>query len=414
MHGSRPTEDVRTWKQCVLRCALTNEPLCVVVSCPEVLPRAYCCRLCGKQCKDKRTFTGYRSERAHHGCLSKARDALAVLRNELRDAHAAYTAPATVVALVAPAVARPPPLTTAPADLAALRSSVPLRDASPALLYEMMGAALFPPTAAMELVARGMRALAEQHGLQQVAEHAPSLRRAQRVIAGGVVQTPLTTLRKLEDEQTAMLEQLELQFHLEVTARYAQLMPGADLSALRFSGSKALVCAPNTGEQMLHWDSTRWAPDNQEVTALLYCTPCDSARLPRFCVHEQLPLELTGATQADHDTRASRGFLLSDDYFHSVPVLPGTLLLFRHAAPHAGTANRTAHNRIALFDMVVPRKDPPPASEQYFSWHYVRDAAGECSAQFADALRANSQHEPLGHEKPAVQKKLLQLLDSNK
>ena len=87
---------------------MTVGSVCATCLVSEVLPRAHACRLCDKQCKAKKTWTGERSSRAHHKCLTEARRKLAKLSDQLSDARDACAS----AAAAAPAAMTPPPLLT--------------------------------------------------------------------------------------------------------------------------------------------------------------------------------------------------------------------------------------------------------------------------------------------------------------
>ena len=262
----------------------------------------------------------------------------------------------------------------------------------------MHDTAVFEPTLLMETVALGTKLLTAQRGLSHESEH-KQLSDQQTRISGGVMQTSFVALEKLESEQDTLLAALQTAFRTEVLRQYLQLNPSVEAETLDWSGTKVLAAPPGDGEQAIHWDSTRWSVNTPETTALLYSSDCMTARTPRFSRREQLPLHIEQADPpADKQLRAQRSFLLREEYFHSVPVRAGTLFLFRHTVPHAGSRNIAQTPRIALFDMLVPKLRPPAAEQQYFSWHYVGDSSGRSSKPYIQHLAVNSKYAPLCHE----------------
>ncbi len=100
--------------------------------------------------------------------------------------------------------------------------------------------------------------------------------------------------------------------------------------------------------------------------------------------------------------------MLRREFFHSVEAEPGTLLLFRHVLPHAGTKNESADQnlRVVLFDTVVNTIKPPEPEEQHFVWQQLEEAfRGKrqpygSSLQFLASIlqhRKETQRDPLQH-----------------
>jgi len=88
-------------------------------------------------------------------------------------------------------------------------------------------------------------------------------------------------------------------------------------------------------------------------------------------------------------------YLLSPEWFHSVPVHAGDMMVFSQSIPHFGVRNRNQHHtRIVLFSQLStnPKEDD---ENQYFSWMYVRDAYGPMSLRFAQALVEAKQYTPV-------------------
>jgi hypothetical protein len=109
--------------------------------------------------------------------------------------------------------------------------------------------------------------------------------------------------------------------------------------------------------------------------------------MPRF------PLGMLKPTLNRPDRMRVQSELMKPEYFHSIPLESAGMLLFRHGTPHAGTRNNSKHERVVLFAMasIDPNVD---AEQQYFEWHYIRDAFGIDSPEFAASVYRNHR---LGH-----------------
>jgi len=262
------------------------------------------------------------------------------------------------------------------------------------------------------------------------AEHEDHFARQQYLISGRVLQTPVASI--VDDSQLSAhlrnsAKQLTDTFRREVARLYTELTrgrwgnPTQENSDTTFSGMKSLVARLKFGLQALHWDTIRWGVSDSDVTALLYCTPCETAVLPR------IPVRFIRHLVKPPGER-DFAFLLRPEFMHSRRVDPGTLLLFRHILPHAGTANIPAADakhgglRVVLFDMVVSRKRPAAGESQHFIWQRLLDAFGTKRPKAPlpiEYLASLQQHviaklDPLGHHPEEEAALLLQLHNRRK
>jgi len=301
-------------------------------------------------------------------------------------------------------------------------------DAQP--VWDEFGAVLLS-TERLRFLAKLHRELVEELGLgfaNPDEEHAEHFARQQTLISGQVMQTPIASIvedSKLSNRTREVAKNLINAFRIEVGRLYTELTrghwgnPNDDNSATKFSGTKSLVARLAAGLQALHWDTTRWGLKEPDVTALLYCTPCETAMLPR------MPMRFVRyLTQPRGENKFA--FLLRPEFMHSRRVEPGTLLLFRHVLPHAGTRNnppkgqKRSGMRIVLFDMVVAKKKPAAGESQHFIWQRLLDAFGSKAPgaplpiEYLASLRQHQLQglDPLGHH-PEEERALLRQLEKH-
>lgn len=287
-----------------------------------------------------------------------------------------------------------------PIGLAALKNFSPLTDVkSVGQQWKDYGFALFQPDEGTKGLAKAVESLTQD---RQLHTERPHLKKLQTRIAGLTLQTALSGLR------SPGVRLLKKQFRDLVRSRMAQLggfpSVGGPLQ-LKFAGTKSLVSSFGSGEQMIHWDSHQLSVGNTSVTCILYCTDTDSTLLPRF----RTLLEFPGLNVQRNDP--SRAFLLDRNFFHSVPVKAGSLLLFRHFVPHAGVrSNSRDQHRVLLFDMFThSHHDMPNPNQQYFHWHFLRDSFGRNSKEFLNAISdaTADKFTPLTRETSAEEEALL-------
>lgn len=134
--------------------------------------------------------------------------------------------------------------------------------------------------------------------------------------------------------------------------------------------------------------------------------------MPRF-----LPQHLYCA-DGDAQSMRDKAYLLSEEWFHSVPLQPGDMLVFKQSVPHFGVRNQSIQPRMMLFTMLVPeeKEEEEKAEEededadmqedevkelesdeyQFFRWMYMSEAYGEKSLEFAQSLVHDKHNNPLG------------------
>lgn len=256
-------------------------------------------------------------------------------------------------------------------------------------------------TRALHTLSEAVRQFAIDNDLQHDWEDS-KLEAAQQRISGVVVQNELAKFEKLDllPGQQATIAQLRELLRAEMMRIYAVLLYSEQLyiqGRLTFWGTKILVAQLANGAQSLHWDSTSESLQREdvEVTGLLYCTPCESARLPRFSRY------WSERMVSSKESGRELAFMLHPRFFHSEPVQPGTLVLFRHTLPHAGTANTDPEGlRIVLFDAIVGMADAPSPEQQWFEWNFLDWAFGKNSVQSHAAITREEKYHarhPLQH-----------------
>lgn len=182
-------------------------------------------------------------------------------------------------------------------------------------------------------------------------------------IAGNVAQKALTSIRGAQNQVQLLKQQTESLFR----NRLDQL--NIYHSMLFLSSAKFLVSDYNEGEQPKHWDSNIY----ENVTCLLYCTDCMSTSLPIF------PSNLLGASEFDNvQLLRNQAFLLQQQFFHSIPVQAGTIIMFKHSTPHSGVMNDNLNDqRIVLFSMLSNTPDNFNSNQdayQLFEWQFMKEA----------------------------------------
>ena len=170
---------------------------------------------------------------------------------------------------------------------------------------------------------------------------------------------------------------------------------GVAVSNYKWNGAKLLQAKHGRGLQALHWDSGKWST-HQGISCLLYLTDGEySARFPRG-PHSEIHPRFAAAKVRPH------AWQLEEQYFHSVPVQAGTIVVFKHSVPHGGTAAQGAE-RLVLFDELswgapVPDKD---RDRQYFIWNWARDVFGINSDEEMQLIEWHQKRpgcDPLRHE----------------
>lgn len=161
---------------------------------------------------------------------------------------------------------------------------------------------------------------------------------------------------------------------------------------------KVLSAAPGAGLQAIHYDVAH--PDARsaagDLSAILYLTPTQSTALPIYDARagEQLLHE-------EAEVRRKLAPLVDPLFFHSVPVEPGNLVLFRHGVMHYGVANEGSSDpRLVLFSMLCttpPQITNDPDAFQQHVWTWVAEAFGEGSPRHLATLDQYKGLQPLRH-----------------
>lgn len=165
-----------------------------------------------------------------------------------------------------------------------------------------------------------------------------------------------------------------------------------------FCAPKVLSAPSGCGLQAIHCDVPH--PDDKSVggdmSAILYLTPTHSTALPIYDARagEQL-------LHPDMEVRRKMAPLVDPLFFHSVPVEPGDLVLFRHQVMHYGVANADSTDpRLVLFSMLCttpPQVTSDPDAYQQHVWTWFADAFGEGSPRHLAALVQHKDFHPLLH-----------------
>lgn len=161
-------------------------------------------------------------------------------------------------------------------------------------------------------------------------------------------------------------------------------------SQLRAVLPKLLTATTGNGGQAIHWDAIEGpaAPDRYSV--ILYCSAgAQSTAMPRFPLSAFTPDVTSPASMRQF------AHLLDTDWFHSVPVFPGDMMIFSQRVPHYGTENPSLSPRIALFGLLSTSFARSQDKFQMFRWRYMEEAYGPQSLQFAHALVDDAAQRPL-------------------
>jgi len=248
----------------------------------------------------------------------------------------------------------------------------------PAELWKSYGYALLPACAKAQNCIETVGQLLERGGNDIGNEE----------IAGRVIQLNLAAV-------VAPRLQKCLKSQWRQLVRNALRSVGEDLAGRApLNDHKLLLAAPGRGSQSVHWDVP--APDDEHpqrahcISVLLYCTATMSTALPRF------PSSLLSWPLIDPVRGASLTFLAQPQWFHSIDVEAGSVLLLRCATPHYGVANPSSAlgARRVLFDLItsVPlRDDSEQSAFQHFAHMFLFDVLG-VSFAFIDCVNSNRPH----------------------
>jgi len=90
--------------------------------------------------------------------------------------------------------------------------------------------------------------------------------------------------------------------------------------------------------------------------------------------------------------------LLEDQYYHTVPVSAGDMLLFKQQTPHCGPQNSSDRPRVVVFDMLSTVPGDVKGQADYPVYiHMAVDAAtgSSCSPEYRRSLEKS--HEIMPH-----------------
>ena len=175
---------------------------------------------------------------------------------------------------------------------------------------------------------------------------------------------------------------------------------------------KLLVASPRKGAQVVHWDSIDGWMARDQLSILLYCTDgCQSTSLPRFSTRREFPWTEESVARYELQQKAH---LLDSDWYHSVTITAGQVLIFRDSVPHFGTRNGlTGIDRRVFFSMMSPSRSDDQDASQIFKWSYIADAFGEESLEYARALVDARKFKPLLRLSPASEEAAIQCLKAH-
>ena len=182
---------------------------------------------------------------------------------------------------------------------------------------------------------------------------------------------------------------------------------GVDTDSYKWNGAKLLQAKKGKGQQALHWDSGKWSA-HPGISCLLYLSDGEySARFPRGAHDDIHPRYRAEKIRPN-------AWQLMEDFFHSVPVEVGTIVVFKHSVPHGGSAAR-GKERIVLFDELSWRKKVPnkERDRQYFIWNWARDVFGRNSEEEMALIERHQKLvgcDPLRHEEKEDKERILKEL----
>lgn len=192
---------------------------------------------------------------------------------------------------------------------------------------------------------------------------------------------------------------------------------------------KMLAAPSGKGLQAIHWDALNGPWDAVHRTSVVFYTTdgAQTTAMPRWPWAQFQPADTK-------ESKKAFAWMLSRDYFHSVPAHPGDIMIFSQRVPHYGTPNPTAKPRQALFSMFSPFDDESQDARQVrthaharslrdhrpwdralllphclcvcvcvqlFRWRYMEEAFGTESLEFAESLVADAAIRPLSRYTPA-------------
>ena len=123
--------------------------------------------------------------------------------------------------------------------------------------------------------------------------------------------------------------------------------------------------------QEIHWDNMNGFHMNQRISVIMYLTATKSTAMPRFVTrelfrgvkHTQRPSATAKKTQeeVDQEWEEDKQYLKAtqhiwgnrEDYYHSVDVEPGDIMIFRESTPHFGVAVGATATSVRLVYLTI-------------------------------------------------------------
>jgi len=140
---------------------------------------------------------------------------------------------------------------------------------------------------------------------------------------------------------------------------------GIQTSGLRVAALKLLRSEPGQGKQPVHYDVPSYEDAVQCYAVLLYCTETMSTAVPQLDAATMRPAFIDGENPTPGQ-KAEAERLCREPNFLSVPVQPGSTLVFSATTPHYGVRNLATVDRLALYALFSPFNKPGQDGTQRF------------------------------------------------
>lgn len=260
-----------------------------------------------------------------------------------------------------------------------LHSFKPLHEIKPHTLWQSYGYIKFNPTTESQEIAQDIVRFIQREDIQQeLAIH-------KEEITGKSYQAAF------DNPDWHILKQRYIQY---IQSLLPTFLPNwkPNLPNAHHNTFKILSSATGDGEQLVHWDSNNWNDlswGGCYMSIAFYCVDTDSTALPNF------DAKLLSIPPNKQSTAKKLAYLLDKQFYHSIPVAPGTVIIFSHRTPHYGVTNKSLHDRIVLFLMITDESDEQNSNQddqQYNYINYIEDAYGPFSLQHMIALLETQQH----------------------
>lgn len=220
-------------------------------------------------------------------------------------------------------------------------------------------------------------------------------------LSGGASQFKLGKM-KVETKDPNQFEEYEEEWKKLNEMRFALYQAALEILGINFILPKNYMKFPKIldseyekGEQIPHLDG------GEALLELLYnrlsitfsLRKQKSTALPIFT--DARSKDLLARELVD---RRKHSKLLNRDYFHSVDLEAGSLLIFRQHLFHFGVANlNSAQSRLVFFDILSDSKSQYQDDAQYRPWQWMAEAFGEGSIEWLNCLIHYSKDDPLSY-----------------